>query len=101
MKKTFQLVHKATGEIIMYGESARICRIYAVKYTHAKAVKNKRQDVVKMCEKPNIDKTFYKLGLNESYCIEEISPIKVYSLSEVRALSWLKFHEILKKPLDK
>ena len=89
MKKTFQLVHEATDKIIMYGESARVCRIYAVKYTHAEAIKNKAQDVVKMCEKSNIDKTFYKLGLDKCFRIEEISPIKVYSLLEVQALSWL------------
>lgn len=98
MKKTFQLVHDLTDEIIMYGESARICRIYAVKYTHAKAVKNKSQDVIKMCEKPNIDKTFYRLGLDKYFRIEEIPPIKVYSLFEVNNLSWLNlFNKIFSK----
>lgn len=91
MKKTFQLVHEETNKVIMYGESARICRIYAVKYTHAEAIKNKSQDIVKICEKPNIDKTFYKLGLDKCFRIEEVPTIKVYSLFEVQNLSWLHF----------
>lgn len=95
MAKTFQLVHEATDTVIMYGESARVCRIYAVKYTHAEAIKHKAQDIIKMCEKSNIDKTFYKLGLDKCFRIEEVPRIKIYSLSEVQSLNYLTIYNKL------
>lgn len=88
MDKTFKLVHKITGEIIMYGASERVCRIYATKYSLALAHEEHDDELTKILDKPNKVKAFYKANLDAIYSVEEIKPIKVWTLNEVQAISW-------------
>lgn len=98
MKKAFQLIDTRTNEIIMYGESARSCRVYAVKYEHAKTLAVKNETVRKICAKANIDKNFYRLGLEKIYSITEVEMPKIYSMIEVNALNeWSIFQKFFKK----
>lgn len=88
MDKTFKLVHKITGEIIMYGASERVCRIYATKYSLALAHQERDEELTKILNKSNKIKAFYKANLDAIYSIEEIKPIKVWTLNEAQALDW-------------
>ena len=87
MKKTFKLIHSITGEVVMYGESERVCRIYAVKYEYAIARITQNEYILDICRKANIEKNFYRLHLDKHYTIEEMPPIKIYSLYEVNLLN--------------
>lgn len=89
MDKTFKLVHKITDEVIMYGASEKVCRIYAVKYSLALAHEERDEELTKLLDKPNKVKAFYKANLDAIYSIEEVDPIKVWKLNEVQALTWL------------
>ena len=89
MDKTFKLVDKYSGETVMYGESEKICRIYAVKMSLAYAHQAHNTKLEKLLDKPNKIKAFYKAKLDELYAIEEVDPIKVWKLNEVQALTWL------------
>lgn len=99
MDKTFKLVHKITDEIIMYGASEKVCRIYAVKYSLALAHQEHNKELEKILDKPNKVKAFYKATLDAIYTIEEVEPIKVWKLDEVQALTWLSlWGKLFKKP---
>ena len=88
MDKTFKLVDKYSGEIVMYGESAKVCRIYAVKHSLALAHQAHNEKLTHTLNKPNQVKAFYKAKLDELYTVEEVAPIKVWTLNEVQAISW-------------
>lgn len=91
MLQTFKLVHKITNETMMYGTSKRVCRIYATKYSLALAHLEHDEELAKILNKPNQIKAFYKANLDTIYSIEEVDPIKVWTLNEVQAVSWYSF----------
>ena len=91
--KVYQLIISNTNEVIMLGDSKRACQIYAVKFEYAKAVKFKIESTLKICQKTNIIKNFYRLGLDKHYSIKELPQPKVYTVPDAYKLSWLNFYE--------
>ena len=71
----FLLVEMKTNIPLMVGESAKACRIYAVKRELAKATANHNEFLRKRLNKANFEKTFFQHCSNLYY----IDTIEYYS----------------------
>lgn len=89
----FLLVEMKTNIPLMVGESAKACRIYAVKRELAKATANHNEFLRKRLNKANLEKTFFQNCSNLYY----IDTIEYFSEFCSEAISYLYFSEFFTK----
>lgn len=93
----FLLIETKTDIPLMVGDTARACRIYAVKRELAKATANHNEILRKRLQKANFGKTFFQ-NCADLYYIE---PIHYHTEMSANIMSYLHFSEFFSKKLDK